>query len=277
VGCVREDVSGPGGLSLHTTPTGGQTVQLCKVGPAGTWGDFSIVADGGVLPLGGSVRVNALDQVDIPNCPVVWYASDRDAVVTVTVTEVGATPGLTLDRISIFSQLDGNSNIEDPVDGSATAHVDFTHRAVFAFKNVGTPIFFEGPCNGLTPGYWKNWRNHYTAAEFTTLLAGTIAGSIAEADAIFAAKPQSSPVAKLKWFVLANQLTLNLTGTDLPNPDDAGLGIECEILTGDALGDNLLLALQMIANPGNFSAGQIEAVKNILDAIANMDETDSDL
>lgn len=268
--CGRDsDVAAPT-PSLNTVPGGGMYVQLCKVGPVGTWADFTVAADGGQLPLGaGPFRVNALATVDLRSCPMIWFADTPGQVVTLTVTEVAGSPGTVLDRIRVWGGLDGDQLIEDPT-GSVTIRVDFVTFGLIAFKNTAVP--FEEECTGLTPGYWKNWRNHYTASQFASLLPGTIAGSIAQADAIFAAKPQSSPVAKLKWFVLANQLTLNLTGTTLPNPDDAGLGPLCDALGGGAtLGGTLATALDMIAHPADYTAEQIDEVKDILDAIANME------
>ena len=54
-----------------------------------------------------------------------------------------------------------------------------------AIEGKAELVFGDGfKCVGLTPGYWSNWRNHYTAAEFTGLLAGTIASSIDKADSI---------------------------------------------------------------------------------------------
>jgi hypothetical protein len=267
-GCAREDVAAPQ-VSLHTTPTGGKALDVCKVGPEGTFGNFTITADGGQLPLGSSFQLSAHPVVDPNACTMVWYADDPAAIVTAVVTEVGGSPGMVLDRIAVFASLDGPQNIEDPVDGSVTVRMSFTTGALVAFKNTGIPI--EEECKGLTPGYWKNWRNHYTAAQFASLLPGTIAGSIAEADAIFATKGKD-PIAKLRWFVLANQLTLNLVGTDLPNPDDAVLGASCDALGGgDTLGGTLATALDMLAHPGNYTTDQILWVKDILDAIANME------
>lgn len=268
-GCGRENVAGPGAISLHSTPTGGEFLLVCKVGEAGTSADFTISATGGVLPLGSSFTLDALSFVDIPNCTMVWFADDAAETVEVTVTELPAS-GVTLERITVFGTVDGSQNFDPaPASGSVTVTMDFSTRGAIAFKNVGAPE--EGDCNGLTPGYWKNWRNHYTAAQFASLLPGTIAGSIAEADAIFAAKGKD-PLNKLRWFVLANQLTLNLTGTDLPNPDDAELSPSCSVVGGGQnLGSALATALDMLANPGGYTTEEILWVKDVLDAIANLD------
>jgi hypothetical protein len=72
-------------------------------------------------------------------------------------------------------------------------------------------------CVGLTPGYWVNWRNHYTQEEFESLLDGTIAGSVEEADDILTSLgcDDGDAFHCLQRFILANQLTLNLTSSDL--------------------------------------------------------------
>jgi hypothetical protein len=72
-------------------------------------------------------------------------------------------------------------------------------------------------CIGLTPGYWVNWRNHYTEEEFTSLLVGTIASSIADADYKLSSLgcDNDDAIHCLQRFILANQLTLNLTSSDL--------------------------------------------------------------
>ncbi len=132
-----------------------------------------------------------------------------------------------------------------------------------------------GPCNGLTPGYWKNWRNHYTSAQFETLLVGTIAANIDEADLIFEHWDASDPsdLTILKAFVLANQLTINLTQhPELPNPSSGSLFYAC-LLTynGDtwSLGEALAIALEIISDPYAYDPAYILYIKDILDAFAN--------
>ncbi len=108
---------------------------------------------------------------------------------------------------------------------------------------MATVTFYNwAPCMGLTPGYWKNWRNHYTAAQFEILLAGTIAPSIAEADEIFEhwdASP-GDELTIVKAFLLANQLTLNLTQhPELPNPSEGSLVPGCSL---ECYGTPIILA-----------------------------------
>jgi len=116
--------------------------------------------------------------------------------------------------------------------------------AVDAGGSTTVTFYNWAPSMGLTPGYWKNWRNHYTVPQFESLLVGTIAASIAEADEIFEhwdASPGDEMTIVLA-FLLANQLTLNLTQTELPNPSEGSLvpgsSIECSgtpIVLGDVI------------------------------------------
>jgi hypothetical protein len=129
-------------------------------------------------------------------------------------------------------------------------------------------------CVGLTPGYWKNWDNHYTPAEFELLLAGTIAGSIAEVDYIFdeynASDPQDLTI--LKAFVLANQLTLNLTQhPELDNPSGGSLFPFCSLrdyTSAPTLGEVLVEAVYVILGKPA-SDEYILELKDLLDKYAN--------
>jgi hypothetical protein len=129
-------------------------------------------------------------------------------------------------------------------------------------------------CIGLTPGFWKNWRNHYTAAQFEVLLAGTIAADIAAADFIFAEYDASDPqdLTILKAFVLANQLTLNLTQhPELPNPSEGNLFLRCTLRDYPdeiTLGEALERALEIIGG-APASDDEILHVKTVLDRYAN--------
>jgi hypothetical protein len=70
----------------------GHTVQVCKVGPAGTYA-FTISATGGDLPLGSEFTVDA------GSCVVPWVALD-DQSESITVTEVD---DANLDRVEVSS------------------------------------------------------------------------------------------------------------------------------------------------------------------------------
>jgi hypothetical protein len=126
-------------------------------------------------------------------------------------------------------------------------------------------------CIGLTPGYWKNWRNHYTDAQFTSLLSGTIAADIAAADGIFAhwdANPDDY-LTILQAFLLADQLTLNLTqDPSLPNPSGGSLVPECNCAATASLSNAITSALDILAAPGLFSRDYVLIVKDELAAYA---------
>lgn len=150
-----------------------------------------------------------------------------------------------------------------------------TAEEVFDFHILkGTPPPPGEPL-GLTPGYWKNWRNHYTEEQFSALLQETIAGSTIDADGIFANYSAKDPVTILKAHLLATQLTLNLSGLpDYPNPGDAYLTQSMQIEWGGivTVGEAVDRALDILANPTAFTKQQILAIKNLLDYINNLGE-----
>jgi hypothetical protein len=141
---------------------------------------------------------------------------------------------------------------------------------------------------GLTPGFWKNWDNHFTVGEFEELLPTSVASTIEEVNEIFADYDNSAPVTgeMLEVFVLANELTINLTvynfenDPDLPNPSGGTLygavvivvdGVEYEL--GEALAD----ANEYLTN-GTIdglvpSDEEITALKTILDKFANLNNS----
>ena len=220
-------------------------------------------------------------------CVVVWRApetaGDND-LFTVTLTQTGPA-GFQVAWIPFYYSTDGDATggvIQDETGGcyngdtgnvctSATVTVSRMKGATVLFKQKSPTPPPPSVCIGLTPGYWKNWRNHYTAAQFAALLPGTIATSVANADAIFAAKG-SDALQKLRWFVLANQLTLNLTGTSLPNPSQGNLTLACTLLPATPeLGLTLQTALNILNGVGGpYSTSYILSVKSALDAFANM-------
>ena len=220
-------------------------------------------------------------------CVVVWRApesaGDND-LFTVTLTQTGPA-GFQVAWIPFFYSTDGDAtggSIQDNTGGcyngdtgnvctSATVTVSRMKGATVLFKQKSPTPPPPSVCIGLTPGYWKNWKNHYTEAQFASLLPGTIATSVANANAIFAAKG-SDAIQKLRWFVLANQLTLNLTGTALPNPSQGNLNLACTLVPNTpALGLTLQTALNILNGVGGpYSTSYILSVKSALDAFANM-------
>jgi hypothetical protein len=131
-------------------------------------------------------------------------------------------------------------------------------------------------CDGLTPGYWSNWRNHYTEAQFLELLDGTIASDIEEADFFLASVGCDGDDALrcMQRFLLANQLTLNLTMMlDLPNPDGAELYLACQLDEHPDVNENLGFWLDEALDIHEFGSPDrdyILTVKTVLDWFANM-------
>lgn len=130
-------------------------------------------------------------------------------------------------------------------------------------------------CVGLTPGYWVNWRNHYSDTEFLTLLPGTIADSIADADRLLTATgcDGEDAINCLRRFILANQLTLNLTASDLAFQPGEMYPI-CELYSYPDIPGNvgywLDEALTIHASGGvGYEREYILYVKTILDLFAN--------
>lgn len=267
-----------------------QTVEVCTVGPAGTSNVYTVSADnnGGSLTIGSPtpalIAYPTLDEVNASGCVTVWRAiypnsPTNGAFTNVTVTSV--TPGATLLRIVAYDQPGGGAFREQwlepaPASNAATVNVNYDYGARIYFKfdaYIPPPPPPPSTCDGLTPGYWKNWSNHYTAAQFTTLLAGTIAGSITQANAILSYEGNDA-IGKLRKFILANQLTLNLVANPgFPNPDGAFLNAACtSSFDSTTLGTAMQRALAMHANPSGYSKGAILSVKDILDQIANLND-----
>jgi len=146
---------------------------------------------------------------------------------------------------------------------------------VFEFHFIAPPAT-PPEITGLTPGYWKNWRNHYTAEQFNALLKSTIAPDIATADKIFShySAAPGKEITILKAHLLAAQLTLNLTKMpELPNPDGACLTESSKVeWQGGVItvGEAVKRALDILANPAAYTREQILQVKDLLDMINNL-------
>lgn len=147
-------------------------VEVCKFGPDGTTATFSWSAVGGGNSFApATFTLDALPQgsgcVDGVNRRVIWVAAEPSSGLNtvVTVTEIGATPGIQLERLIINGGVDGTQDVFPPVMGGS-ATVNFDVGANFVFKNVGTPT--NGGSEGCTPGYWKqsqhfdSWTLPYT-------------------------------------------------------------------------------------------------------------------
>jgi SdrD B-like domain len=132
-----------------------------------------------------------------------------------------------------------------------------------------------GPCAGLTPGYWSNWRNHYSEAQFLILLDGTVAeGDIALADEDLTSLgcDDADALHCMVRFLLSDQLTLNLTQhPELPNSSGGALVGTCSILSIGTLQSAIDDALDILSDPGAYSRDDILSVKNALAAFAELD------
>lgn len=259
----------PGDLS-GSDPVVGE-IRICKTGNvAGTF-DFEWTPEGSGAGDGGVVADGF--EIEPGECFTVAEDDGGDGFGrSVTITEV---PSDYLQSITCRF-VDANSPIEDcalAFENGDTRFVNSFHGYTLTFDNFQEP---PAVCVGLTPGYWKNWENHYTEEQFASLLPGTIATDVADAEEILGYGGPDA-LAKLAKFVLANQLTMNLAaaidgGDDLPNPDGAGLNGDCTILEYDGtLGDALAAALEMLENPEGLKKKDINALKDVLDMFANAD------
>lgn len=159
-----------------------------------------------------------------------------------------------------------------PIPSSVT--VDLTDNldgAVIWFKQCDAPPPPPPPsdCVGLTPGFWKNWANHYTPSQFATLLDGTSSASLTNQQATAVLSANNPALKRLKKFLLANELTISLTGSPYPNPSGGSMAGSC-ILNGKTLAEAIALAKAIIANPGGYTNQQIIAAGTVLDNFANM-------
>lgn len=131
-----------------------------------------------------------------------------------------------------------------------------------------------GPCEGLTPGYWLNWDNHYTSAQFLVLLQGTIAeGDIALAESYLTSVgcDGGDALACMRRFLLSDQLTLSLTQhPELPNPSGGSLIGPCQIPGIGTLSSAISDGLAVLADPGAFTRDEILAIKARLAAFATV-------
>lgn len=223
--------------------------------------DGTAARDNPVLPEGTSVhRVTwTCGGVNVPNClgnPVGTYWFNDLVPGNYTISEVMAINGWT-------------QTAPKPVP-PGTWTINPTSDQVCQNKDFGN----FGPCEGLTPGYWSNWRNHYTEAQFLVLLQGTIAaGNIGLADGYLSSLGCDNDDALhcMRRFLLSDQLTLNLTQhPELPNPSGGALISACSIQGIGTLQSAIADGLAILANPSGYIRDQILAVKNRLAAFAEL-------
>lgn len=244
---------------------------------AGAEGD---TPSGGIIELTGFPTASAADADG-----QAWIESydgvDQEAAETAIELYVdgvlrGATTG----------QGDGSvENIHADAHSAIDEDVEFHFGGSGAIDNVKVCFLPPPPpsCDGLTPGYWRNWSNHYTESEFQELVDWVNDNdynlgpdlSIAEITSILRYGGPDA-VSKLEKFYYANLLTLALTDLDhLPNPDTASLSGDCVSaeFPGTTLAQALDDAEDILENDGaGYNRGQINGVKNVLDKIANLND-----
>jgi hypothetical protein len=149
--CTEDKISAPGhDLTPQLNSTEAVAIRLIKLGPTGTTATFSIAANGGSLPLGNTVTLNACtpDGVIICTGTVVWVPTNSN-VVTVTITETGTSGGTVFDQIAASSGLDGSIGVFAPDAPTVTVHVNDVNGALIRFKNVpGQNNFLPGRMTG---------------------------------------------------------------------------------------------------------------------------------
>jgi uncharacterized repeat protein (TIGR01451 family) len=262
-------------LPILVGGTASFTIQVTNDGP----GDATGVSLEDTLPgtgwdIDSQVGTNGTASIDVVGVDEVLTAGLIDLA-------VGQSFSVTVFRLT---------NLDDCGDINNTATVAGVNEPGGATGNNsdGATVAVDCPAGaGLTPGFWKNWDNHFTDEEFQKLLPTSVASTIEEVNEIFADYNNSAPVTgeMLEVFVLANELTINLTvynfenDPDLPNPSGGSLYGAVVIVDGDEynLGDALADANEYIefgTIDGEVpTAEEITALKTILDTFANLNNS----
>ena len=211
---------------------------------AGDTASFTIVvSNDGDDAAGTAYDVSLTDTLPGLGWSIDWEITDNDTasidvvdgeeVLTASAETLalGASFTITVFRLTNLDDCGDIYNVAD-VAGSNEPDGATGNNSDSATVQVDCPVG-----GGLTPGYWKNWRNHYawteegdvtTSTEFAILLQDTVADvgtdeeNIARADEIFADYNNNDPASgeMLEVFILANELTINLTVWNFENPDD---------------------------------------------------------
>ena len=160
-------------------------------------------------------------------------------------------------------------------------------RKVWVIVGLISGLLFAGPmpAQGDTPGFYINWENHYTEGEFRQLLQGTIADDDIDAAMDYLTSfgcDDDDAIHCLRRFLLANQLTVNLTtlsinNASFPNPNGTLLGLGTRLESdGLTLGKCILDATNAIIEvatlgPALWDRDKILEIKDILDEFANLE------
>jgi hypothetical protein len=280
--CSNDGINAPGSVNPTLEPIPNDAfgfeavagkVKVCTFDEDGT---FTTVASSGA-----PATILSPTTIDAGTCHVTWLRNAYVGSVNFTVT-LTAPAGASVDRL-FLKHTDAAQSVDllDPAGCEGTMDIPLSTTFTLANASEGATIWFKqcpvmpeppGDCVGLTPGFWKNWANHFTAAQFALLLDGTSSASLTNAQATAVLGANNPPLARMRKFLLANELTMSLTNSvGLPNPSGGSLTGDCAIGNSD-LADVIALAKLMSANPGNYNNGQFNAVGSLLDQFANMDD-----
>lgn len=171
---------------------------------------------------------------------------------------------------------EGNTiTVAEPAVAAHLAHGDTLGPCGVAPSPSPSPSTSPSPaasCTGLGPGYWQNWRNHYSPLQFQGLLAGTVAASILEAEIFLSATgcAGDDAVACMRRVLLADQLSVNLAlQPGLFNADTTSLALTCTASGIDgSLGEWIDKGLLILADPETFERSYVLEVKDALEAFA---------
>lgn len=293
--CSNDMVSAPGPVASYTLagvplPSTGDpayrelqpnTLKVCTFdGPSDV---TNTAAPGG---LGAANLETSTTLVGTYHCSIVFIHPGGGTVYTLSATRTG--PAGTFLRRTFLGHTTGSTNLTN--DGSedgnceGPANIGGTVQTTLA-AGQGAVIWFKvcvgdappppppGDCNGLTPGFWKNYDNHYTEEEFADLLDGTSFFAISNSTAKAYLQGNNPALVRLRKFLLANELTISLA----LNPDldqKGGLTGDC-LLTIDGveyqLADAITLAKAILAVNGvGFTNQAILDAGTILDKFANL-------
>jgi hypothetical protein len=234
----------------------------------------------------GATLIETPSAVAAGTCSVTWLINGQAGPFDVTISQVGPA-GFNVRRLAVFhTDPTRNVNHEDPLGCEGTAEIPTSTVVTIDNASQGAAVWFKqcaplppppppppppGDCSGLTPGFWKNWANHYSGGQFALLIDGTSTPDISNAAATTVLGGNNPALTRLKKFLLANELTLSLTANPaLPNPSEGSLTLTCSI-AGSSLGDALTLARAIIAANGvGYTNQQILNAGTVLDAFANM-------
>lgn len=209
-------------------------------------------------------------NVPLSNVSIRDNTLNEAVVLAKTELAPGESTNGTLEYVVVESDLPGS------VVNTATATGYYNNVAVTADDDASVTLLIPNQeLVGFTPGYWKNWRKHYSTEQFNSLLAGTIAVDSDSADKIFS-KYSAGPgmeLTILRAHLLATQLTLNLTRMPvLPNTGNAYLVESGNVELGEiqTVGEAVQKALDVLDNPDCYTREQVLDIKDLLDHINNL-------